>query len=131
MLHVRGPRTDLLRAARTSGTGQFAPGRPLPYVRRIHTSFGRIAPHVPRTVACHPRCGDGLCRACFELASDKEGCPAIRGCSVCEAFVCASCCGEEQPIASLGLPVRELPQLVRGPSSSSSWFVALVVVAGS
>jgi len=56
-------------------------------------------------------CGDGLCRTCFEVASDKEGCSAIRGCSGCDAFVCASCCGEEQPIASLGMPVRELPQL--------------------
>ena len=56
-------------------------------------------------------CGDGLCRACFEVASDKEGCAAIRGCSGCDTFVCASCCGEEVPIASLGMPVRELPQL--------------------
>ena len=56
-------------------------------------------------------CGDGLCRACFEVASDNLGCAAIRGCSGCDTFVCASCCGEEVPIASLGMPVRELPQL--------------------
>ena len=49
--NVRATCTSVLRAVRTEGTGQLAPGQAPRYVRRTRTSIGRAVLYVPRTVA--------------------------------------------------------------------------------
>ena len=89
----------------------------------------RAAPASARTASRTALSDVTFCADCFEAREvssatnaagsagvlrsslDNLGCAAIRGCSGCDTFVCASCCGEDVPIASLGMPVRELPQL--------------------